>query len=379
MMKTPSVLAVCLLVSACAGVPVPEQSPDTAGALSGDAILGEPFRPDQLPEDRPLSLPPEMRSYLASIAPDQRPQQRLAALIRAFEKREFTVEYDAGSTLTASETYRRQRGNCMAFTLMMVAMARTLGAEAYFNQVEVPPVWSLDDETETFVTYRHINMVSESRRGRRVVDFDLAAYDPVYDQRKLSDTEAFSQYYSNRGMELMQQGRPERAFLYLRRALQLNPADSDLWSNLGALYSRFGHGREAEQSYLYALQLEGSHLLAISNLERLYRNDGRVELADAYARKARYHRERNPYYLYYRARNAYERGEYGQARQQLRRALWRYEDDHRFHFLMGLTSYRLGEMEKSHESFLEAFSLAGNPATRNAYMRKLDYLKRQVE
>lgn len=377
MMKTPAVLSTILLLTACANAPVSNDPVDTHSALNGEAILGQPLSPDRLPEDEPLALTPEIRAYLASIAPDSRPQQRLAALIRAFESREFAVEYDAHSTLTAAETYSQQRGNCMAFTLMVVAMARELGAEAHFNQVAVPPAWG-HEEPQTFVVYRHINMVSESRRGRRVVDFNLAAYDPTYDQVKLSDSEAFAQYYSNRGVELMREDRGEEAFLYLRKALELRPGDSDLWSNLGALYSRFGHGREAEQSYRRALELDGGHLVAISNLERLYRDSGRVELADYYAGRARYHRQRNPYYLYYLARNAYEHGDYREARKQLRRALWRFEDDHRFHFLMGLTSYRLGEYDDSRERFRHAFSLADNPAAVSAYARKLDYLKREA-
>lgn len=378
-MKTPLLLILVLLLSACAGVPTDDNSGiDTHSALSGAAILGQPVDRASLPEDDLLALAPGMRAYLATVAPEASPQQRLAALIRAFERREFQVEYDADSTLTATETYERQRGNCLAFTLMMVAMARELGADAYFNQVDVPPVWG-HDEAQTFVVYRHINMVSESARGRRVVDFNLAAYDPLYDQFKLSDIEAFAQYYSNRGVELMKQDEREQAFLYLRKALELRPGDSNLWTNLGALYSRFGHFHEAEQSYRQALQLSSGNLVATSNLERLYRRDGRTELADYYAQRARYHRERNPYYLFYQARSAYEQGEYQQAKKQLRRALWKYEDDHRFHFLMGLTNYRLGEYEDSRESFREAFSQANNPVTVNAYARKLDYLKHQAQ
>ncbi|MCX2780905.1 tetratricopeptide repeat protein [Microbulbifer thermotolerans] len=375
-MKALSLLALVLLLAACAAAPSRQHDPiDTRAALSGTAILGEPVDIAQLPEHDLLTLAPEIREYLATIAPGASPRQRLLALIQAFESREFRVEYDADSTLSATETYRQQRGNCLAFTLMMVAMARELGAEAYFNQVDVPPVWS-HDEAQTFVVYRHINMVSESARGRRVVDFNLDAYDPLYDQRKLSDTDAFAQFYSNRGIELMKRNEREEAFRYLRKALQLRPEDSSLWSNLGALYSRYGYYDEAEQSYRKALALRPNNLVAISNLERLYRHNGRKELADYYAQRARYHREHNPYYLFYQARNAYEHGEYRRAKQQLRRALWQYEDDHRFHFLMGLTNYRLGALEASKESFREAFSLANNPATVNAYARKLDYLRR---
>ncbi|WP_073275202.1 transglutaminase domain-containing protein [Microbulbifer donghaiensis] len=378
-MKTPILILLLCFLTACASTP-PSGSADIniQSALSGAVILGQPVDTAGLPNEDLLALTPEMRVYLASVAPDDSPRQRLAALTRAFERREFHVEYDEGSTLSAMETYRQQRGNCLAFTLMMVAMARELGADAYFNQVDVPPVWG-HDEAQTFVVYRHINMVSESARGRRVVDFNLAAYDPIYDQYKLSDIAAFAQYYSNRGIELMQQGERAQAFLHLRKALELRPGDSDLWSNLGALYSRFEYQYEAEQSYRQALALNAGNLVAISNLERLYRRSGREELAQHYAQRAKYHRERNPYYLFYQARNAYEHGEYQQAKKQLRRALWKYEDDHRFHFLMGLTNFRLGEVEDSRESFRAAFSLANNPATVNAYTRKLDYLKREAQ
>lgn len=368
---------VLALIAGCAGSPPqlkPQPPIDTTLLLSGTAVFGAPVEIATLPQDDILGLESQMRSYLANIAPNASPPQRLAALLRAFEQQEFQVEYRADQTLTATETYTQEVGNCMAFTVMMVAMARELGADAYFNQVEVPPVWG-HEESQTFVVYRHINMVSKSPRGRHVVDFNLAAYDPVYDQRKLTDSEAFAQYYSNRGLEWMQQGDMTQAFRYLRKALELRPGDSDLWANLGAFYSRNSQFSAAEQSYLQALQLHSSHAIAMSNLERLYRNQQQLALADYYAKRARYHRERNPYFLYYQARNAYEHGDYKAAKRQLKRAIWQYEDDHRFHFLMGLTSYRLGEFDDSRAHFTEAFSLADNPGTQQAYRRKLDYLK----
>ncbi|WP_406828172.1 tetratricopeptide repeat protein [Microbulbifer sp. ARAS458-1] len=365
---------VAVLLAGCASNPADMLEPvDVGWLLSGQALFEQPLSQVELPEDDILGLSPEMRAYLARIAPDASPQQRLRALLQGFENRDFTVRYQADQTLTAGETYRQQVGNCMAFTVMMVAMARELGADAYFNQVEVPPVWG-HEESQTFVVYRHINMVSESPRGRRVVDFNLEAYDPIYDQRKLSDNEAFAQYYSNRGLELMQQGQMVDAFRYLRKALDLRPGDADLWANLGALYSRNREFTAAEQSYLQALQLKSSHTIAMSNLERLYRKQSKFDLADHYAEKARFHRERNPYYLYYQARNAYEHGDYKSAKKQLKRAMWQYEDDHRFHFLMGLTSFKLGEVDNSKEYFSEAFSLADNPGTQRAYNRKLNYL-----
>ncbi|SDJ68221.1 tetratricopeptide repeat protein [Microbulbifer yueqingensis] len=369
-MKTPLLVLVLLGLGGCASLPEPAAPADLSSLLSGEAIVGRPVTSAELPERDLLALSPGMRDYLATVAPQARPALRLAALVRDFGNNGFQVSYHAGSTLTASETWHQQRGNCLAFTLMMVAMTRELGAAAYFNEVDIPPVWDSAEE-QTFVVYRHINMVSESRLGRRVVDFNLEAYDPVYDQRRLTDRQAFAQYYSNRGIELMQAGDHGAAFRHLRKAIDLQPGSSDLWSNLGALYSRAGHVSEAEQSYQQALALDSAHLVAISNLERLYRVSGRTGLADAYAKRARHHRAHNPYFLYYQARSAYEDGNYADAEKQLKRALRQHEDDHRFHFLMGLTSFRLGDVKSSREHFTQAFLLAGNPATENAYARKL--------
>ncbi|WP_299579868.1 tetratricopeptide repeat protein [uncultured Microbulbifer sp.] len=370
-MKTLLLLSLSLFFTACVSMPSTDNHPiDLDRALSGEALLGRTVSMKELPQEDLLGLDSDVRAYLRALAPSASPQSRLAALIRAFEQRDFTVEYDESSTLTAMETYRQARGNCLAFTLMMVAMARELGAEASFNQVAVPPVWSHDD-AETFVVYRHVNMVSESARGRRVIDFNLSAYDSAYDQHTLDDTTAFALYYSNRGVELMRAGEREQAFLYLRKALELRPQRSDLWANLGAMYSHFGFMREAQQSYLQALHLKSSNLVAISNLERLHRYNGKAELADLYAKRARFHRERNPYFLFYQARDAYEQGDFKRAERRLRKAVSRHEDDHRFHFLLGLTRYQLGDMAASRQSFEEAFSRVTSLSTVNAYQRKL--------
>ncbi|MDP5209565.1 tetratricopeptide repeat protein [Microbulbifer sp. 2205BS26-8] len=275
------------ILGACAGQSFTEKPAEVAveHLLSGAAIFGRPVHAAELPRDPVMTLTAEMRRFLADIALGASPQKRLTSLIKAFETQKFHVEYDQTTTLTAAQTFHNRRGNCLSFTLMIVAMARELGVEASFNQVSVPPVWS-HEEAQTFVVYRHVNMVSEGPRGRRVIDFNLAAYDPAYRQRRLEDTSAFSLYYSNRGVELMRAGKGEKAFLYLRKALELRPRKSDLWANLGAFYSHFGHYSEAEQSYRQALYFNNIHLVAMSDLARLYRFSGRERLADAYAARA---------------------------------------------------------------------------------------------
>ncbi|AWF80041.1 hypothetical protein BTJ40_03970 [Microbulbifer sp. A4B17] len=373
-MKALFIVAVVLVIGGCSQYPnIHTKQVDTDSVLSGRAVFNRSVRTNELPDEELLELDTEIRSYLNTLSPDAIPDSRLQALTNAVSKRELFFEYDANSTLSAREAFYQQRGNCLTFTLMMVAMARELGVEAFFNEVDVPPVWS-QEEAETFVIYRHVNMVSEHPSGQRIIDLNLEVYDPIYQQRTLDDITAFALYYSNRGVEFLREGDEEQAFLYLRKALQLRPERSDFWSNMGAFYSRFDHLYEAEQSYLQSLVLQEDNLVASSNLEWLYRGTGRDELASVYAGRVKFHRERNPYYLYYQARESYENKNYLDAEKRLRRAIKANDDDHRFHFLLGLTQYNLGDLLASRNSFERAFSLVSSLDVKNIYQQKLDRL-----
>ncbi|WP_444926729.1 hypothetical protein ACJJI4_00905 [Microbulbifer sp. TRSA002] len=378
-MKVLVVAVLSMIIGGCSLQPdISAQDPDIKPVLSGEVVFNRPIREDELPDENLLELDAEIRSYLETLSPNAIPESRLQALVSMVSERELFFEYDVDSTLPAREAYHQQRGNCLTFTLMMVAMARELGAEAYFNEVEVPPVWDQEEE-EIFVVYRHVNMVAKHYGGRRIIDLNLEAYDPTYQQRALDDVTAFALYYSNRGVELLREGSEEQAFLYLRKALEMKPDRSDFWSNIGAFYSHFGHNYEAEQSYLQALSLEPSNLVAVSNLEWLYKGLGREEEAEVFAGLVQYHRDQNPYFHYYMATKSYEAGEYAIAEKHLNRALRQAKQVHRFHFLLGLSRYKLGKFSQAKESLKQAFELAGSSETIAVYEQKLDTFLKEVD
>ncbi|GMG87223.1 hypothetical protein MNKW57_15440 [Biformimicrobium ophioploci] len=365
------VLLCCALLSGCANPrqPVIQEPVDAGYLLSGEALLGREVTSAELPADPVLQLSPEMRGFLDTISPDASPHTRLNRLLRTWGRGRFNMQYDASQTFPASETFDSRVGNCMSFANMMVALSRELGTNAYYNFVEVPPTWGQDDRS--FVTYQHINVVVEQPHGRRVMDFNLAAYDATYPQWRLTDREAFAYYYSNRGVEAMNRGQPELAFLNMRKALDLNPGNSYFWVNLGGLYSRSGKQGPAEQSYRQALLIRPDNLLAMSNLERLYRAQGRFAEADAYAQMVVFHRQRNPFYLYHLAEQAFEAGDYRTARSNLQRALRKIPEDHRLHFLRGKVNHQLGRYDQAREDFRTAVTLADTDESKQIYMQRL--------
>ncbi|MBN8430624.1 tetratricopeptide repeat protein [Microbulbifer salipaludis] len=351
---------------------------DAGYLLSGRAIFGRVLDGGDLPEQELISASPSMMAFLEQLSPNAPLNIRWAELVSRFNRDQFVVEYDAQTTLSAAETFQLKTGNCLAVTMLLVSLTRELGIKAYFNQVETPQLWKLEDE-QTLVNYRHINMVAEVPYGRKVVDFGLAEYDPTMYQQRISDRAAFSQYYSNRAMEVMRaDGDREYAFKLMQKALQLAPGDSDIWLNLGALYKRFGLNTEAEQSYLLAIQLDSHNTAALSSLSRLYGESGNDELAAEYNVRAHAIRNEAPSLLYYRAKKDYDRGNFLEALTLLNRAAENSREDHRVYFLLGKTEFKLGRLAESKRHLVKAFDLLDDQSLIPAYQRELNDLQNSV-
>ena len=346
--------------------------------LSGRALFGRSLDGENLPEQDLLLASPAMVEFLEQLSPSAPLRIRWGELVSRFNRDQFIVEYDAQTTLSAAETFDLQTGNCLAVTMLLVSLTRELGIDAYFNQVETPQLRKFEDE-QTFVNYRHINMVAEVPHGRKVVDFGLVEYDPTMYQYRISDRAAFSQYYSNRAMEVMRAGGDKLyAFKLIRKALQLAPGDSNLWLNLGALYKRYDVTNEAEQSYQLALQLDPKNTMAMSSLSRLYRETGKEQLAAQLNAQARSPENTHPYFLYNDAKNDYASGNYRESLTTLNRALDISADDHRIHFLLGKTHFQLGKFSAAKKHLTKAFSLIDDQSIKSRYEQELSELRQSA-
>ena len=77
----------------------------------------------------------------------------------------------------------------------------------------------------------------------------------------------------------------------------------------------------------------------MTNRARIYTQLGDEELAEAYRKRVRLHESLNPYYHYALAEGAYRDGDYANALSEIKSAISRKRDDHRFYFLEGLIHY----------------------------------------
>ena len=284
----------------------------------------------------------------------------------------FRLEYDE-RTRTASETFRARRGNCLSFSNMFVAMARQVGLDVGYQEVDVPPDWSFRDDA--FVLNRHVDvLVDLGKEGEHVVDFNMDDFRTSYDRRRISDARALAHFYNNMAVERMQAGDTASALLYFRKATGHDPLFSPAWTNLGMLYWRKGHPDYAEAAYLQALKADERDLVAMSNLASLYERRGDQERAALYRKRVIDHRQRNPYYRFQLAREAFQAQDYDVAISHLKYAIRKKKNEDQFYFLMGLSHLKKGDERAVRRWLSRAKEVAATDALKRRYTSKLDNL-----
>lgn len=372
------ILLFLLLLSGCASTGSSDNSDASTREwlLSGEVLSDVAVDLPILPQDDAVSLDERMKRFVEHATAGQGSARgKVRSLIAAvIDPTGLGLTYDPGASYSARETFAHRRANCLSFTLMMVSMLRHAGVEAQFNDVDIPLIGGIRDET-TLVFYKHINAIVEFPfEGRAVIDLVMDEYDTSYEQRTITDRAAAAQYYNNRSMEFLQEGKVEASFPYLVKAISLDPRQSYLWSNLGSLYQRAGKLEAAKAAFEIALAENGSDLVATSNAARLYTALGESKRAEALTRRVTMFRERNPYYRYVRAVSAYRSSDFEAAKREVTEAIHLYRQEHRFHFLLGAIYERLGLHDAAVESMNTAINLTTDAKQSARYRSKMDRL-----
>ena len=364
------------LALGCASAP---RGPEGEGVapealLAGAPLAAHPATTGLIAEGEVLALSPDMESFLdRHVDRGADHKVRLRQLARAIiDAGDFGLVYD-DTTHTAAETFRLRRGNCLSFSNMFVAMARRLGLDVFFQEVDVPPDWTA--EQDAFVLNRHVNVVVDlGTRGDHVVDFSSDDFRSSYDRRTITDQRALAHFDNNLGVERLLAGDVAGALAHLRRALAHDRRFSPAWTNLGTLYQRNGLPAHAEACYFEALKADRWDHVAMSNLARLYERRGDSERAAAYRDRVVHHRNRNPYYRYHVARQAYRSRDFDAAIRHLKYAVHRRPTEDRFCHLLGLTYLQLGDRSAARRWLTRAAEAAPNETLAREYAAAIETL-----
>lgn len=316
-----------------------------------------PLRGAEIPEfatEDLTEVSKAMQEFLARHVPrGENPHQRAWALAHAVtDPYLLPFDYNPAHTLPPAETFGRRTGNCLSFSLMLVAMARQAGVPARFQEAVLEP--SYNNINDTFVNSKHINVVLGAEGRTYTVDVSGTVPEDIVRTRRLSDQQAFAQYYNNLGVKALLDDDLPAAWVRFRQALASGAQLAYLWSNLGVVYNRNGQVADAERAYEIALDVDRRESIAVNNLYVIYQQEGRYADAEKLAGRVERHRKRNPYYLAKLASEALESQQYEEAIDLLRRSIRINDEEYRFHGALAQAQYLAGK----HDEALNSLDLA---------------------
>lgn len=335
--------------------------------LSGETLLHRIVGSAEYPNEPLFILTDAMKTFAAqSVKGIHDPASRVTALHRQLIKSPYLggqgIRYSALTTDNPQVVFTQSEANCLSYSLLFVAMAKEVGLDAWVNEVTIPSNWERQDDN-SFYLMRHVNakvrVPKESKMAAQqfqlnrssatdemVIDLEIRLFRRHYPQAPLTQREAEAQFYSNKGIEFASRKETEKAFLYLRKALERDMSRSYLWNNFGGVFLRNGSYEDAAKIYLHAHKINPKDDSVLANLAGVYKRLGDTDKADAYLQLSLRYRESSPYYQYRLAEDALSRNDVGLAEEITQKILRSNVEEPRFYRLAIKVAKRQNKSEK---------------------------------
>ncbi len=301
----------------------------------------------------PYALTDEMREWahakvLPRITYDQKLNRLLMALLGGEELR---LAYSWGYTGTAADVFETRLANCLAFTNLFVGMAREVGVPVYFLAVETE---TYRRQGEFVVVSDHIAVGRGVGNEIRMYDFSERRSEELPRVRQISDLTAIAMFHSNRGAEVLQQGKVDEALRWLRTAVAVDDNLANAWVNLGVALRRAGDSEAAEGAYRKALEVDPRTYGAYQNLASLLRIEGRREEARQLELALRKSPNRNPYTYLSLGDISFRSGRLDEARRLYRRAAHLNRSDAESYAALGQVAAAAGDLTTARKMLRKA-------------------------
>ncbi len=308
----------------------------------------------------PYELTPEMKEWVHANVPQAGPpEDRLKLLLKALlDPKRLNLTYEAHFTGTATEAFARHHANCLAFTNLFVGMAREIGVAVFY--LDVDDIQKFEKEGDLVVVSGHISAGYGNGRETKILDFSAAPIVAYRSIRQISDQTAVALYYSNRGGELLRQGRDEEALTWLRTAVVLDPDLARAWINLGVARRRNRDLPGAEAAYRKALELDPEAVSAYQNLASLLRvrgGAGANDEADQLLALTEKVGSRNPYNFLNLGDLALAHGRLDEAHRFYKKALHLYAQNAEPYAAMGIWARAAGNPREAKKWLKKAVAL----------------------
>ncbi len=237
-----------------------------------DAVRARGVDPRSTPN--PLETNDEMRAFAREAAGVggtifDRLSHIQAAL---FDRTRFTIDQEATETLTAVEAFEKRKGNCVSFTNLFIALARSLQISIQAGLLELREGSEWKDDL--VLVYTHMVGVTRYVAGFAVYDFFAAPERHRAEIRLLDDMALTGILLSNRGVTLLRQREYTRAASLFGDAIRLAPRFTGAWANLGLARLKMGARAGALEAFHQALAIDPHQPTTLHNLAALYLEEG---------------------------------------------------------------------------------------------------------
>jgi Tfp pilus assembly protein PilF len=377
-MKACAILLLAVMVASCATAPVgprPEH-------LFSDPLFTAPS--ERINAEDVFALSDEMRHYLSTEIADQlRIKGLRQGLIDAlYSKNLLKVEYDS-RTRNAAQTFGERAGNCLSLVIMTGALARELGMPVGFQSVVADETWTRSGDL--YFSSGHVNLTVGKRQTNirsgydenAQITIDFVPPEETRGQRSwpLARETVIAMYMNNRAAEALARGQVNDAYWWVREAITQDPNFLSSYNTLGVIYRRHGNPAEAERALNHALQREPENVLVMSNLAMVLNDLGRIAEAKVLTAKVERRQPYPPFYFFNLGQAAMQAKNFKAARDLFAREVARDGYSHEFHFWLAAAYSGLGEFELSRKHLAIAMEFSSTRKEHDLYAAKLDRLK----
>lgn len=335
----------------------------------------------------PYEINDEIRELAKKSVENMRTDSdKTRAIVNAIISRTgMSISYDWLSNKTAQQVFYEGKGNCLAYTNLFIGMAREVGIDAVY--VDVQTIETISKEAEVIVNNGHITAGVRYGSDLRMIDFTRTPEREYFGAKQIDDFEAIANYYNNQGFlygyfaetagDLGDNFDPQVAELEMyEMALDVSPNFHRARNNLGVAYKRRGRVDDAIEQYKLALVADPKFADAYSNLGAAYYFLGRVDDAVEQFERAAKSSGSNAYYYHHMGVIQFQQQEYRDALKHFKKAVSRDGSLADARYYIGEVYMKLGDRRKAIEAYEKTLEVDPNYLSARA---KLDLLNADTD
>jgi Tfp pilus assembly protein PilF len=319
----------------------------------------------------PFALSEDIVGEIERRLPSAANEKRRVDAVQDFIFSDLQLRYSLTPTRDANQTFRSRLGNCLSFSNLFVAIARTQRLNPFYVEVVDYQRWNYRDGQ--VVSQGHI--VAGLYVANQLQTFDFLPYraKSYKSFQPIDEARATAHYYNNLGAEALFDGDQVSAERWISLAYEIAPDFVKAINNLAVVRSREGRFEEAADLYRKGLTYEPEDIALLTNLAALDRRMGRAAEADRLTATIEGANNTNPFFFLAQAEVALAANDLDKAKRLLIEALRRDSEAPEVH--VGFVKFYLAEGDTERARHHLERALKADPS--NAEARKLAALLTQ--